>query len=206
MPGLQDGKVLGLHPKVGWLLTCMIGPISLVVITSAQRFSAEDKILMDRIQSLQNQIADRFSLSLHLLHVVRGTKDSPNAYLNLARLFAPTKVVVLFPGNLSVLPPVHSHASVLERSSDASDSPVLITSYGSASPPFPPLSALRLNKDHTLWCTERFFSSPSREQNWQECLRQFWLDSIGEMSFIHVANWVLENSEKTGVVQVSWFS
>ena len=51
----------------------------------------------------------------------------------------------------------------------------------------PSLSPLLIEREHPIWCTERFFTA-SREADWQECVWQFWLYSYGTLPYIE-ANW-----------------
>ena len=124
------------------------------------------------------------TLTLHVLHVDRAAEDTPNAFLNIARLFSPTATVLLFPASLSVAPP--SSASALLAGSGStlrpaphapfSEKPALLGSAAPGSPapaPAYPLAALTpvlVARAHAFWCTERLFLGPSRMSDWDECL------------------------------------
>jgi hypothetical protein len=44
-------------------------------------------------------------------------------------------------------------------------------------------------KNHSVWCTERFFLASSRDFDWDACLWQLWLDSFGDVSFLQIPDW-----------------
>jgi hypothetical protein len=46
-----------------------------------------------------------------------------------------------------------------------------------------------MRKDHSVWCTERFFLSSSRHSDWEACLWQLWLDSFGDVKLLQNADW-----------------
>jgi hypothetical protein len=167
------------------------GPISLLVITAALPSSNEHKKVLSKIQHLRSQPTLRLSLSLHVLHIESGNGGSPNMYLNIARLFAPSREVILFPSNLTVVPPRNAYASITSQAASASK-PAIITSETPTSFMVSGNSAVLLDRDHNLWCTERFLYFNSRAYGWAECLWQVWLESLGEISFINVDDWQFE--------------
>jgi hypothetical protein len=118
-------------------------------------------------------------------------------YLNLARLFSPTLNVLLFPGNLSILPPAEIYGSFLGRS--AFDKPTIFTTATLPTFPLPPLSPVAIPSDHSMWCTERLFST-SRTADWDECLWQFWLESFGQVDLIPITGWNQEDSTLSNLV------
>lgn len=120
-------------------------------------------------------------LSLHLLHLSHQNQGSPNTFLNIARLFAATKTVMLVPANLSFLPLITSDLAKQEFRSGSL--PSIVTISPANWPTFsalPFLSPLIIQLDHPVWCTDRFFLDNSRTADWTECLWQFWLDAFGE--------------------------
>src|SRR5260221_14685987 len=73
--------------------------MSLVVVTRlppASTHSSQHHPALTRL--LQHPMLNASRLSLHMLHLDPGTPDAPNVFLNLARLFAPTRTVLLVPG------------------------------------------------------------------------------------------------------------
>jgi hypothetical protein len=55
--------------------------------------------------------------------------------------------------------------------------------------PFMALSPLLVEQEYPVWCSERFFSAPSREEDWEECLWQFWINSYGTLQALSEPNW-----------------
>jgi len=145
----------------------------LLLTTTVTRPSSGYDILLEKLHAGLYP-----SLSVHLLFVEPQTDDSPNMYLNIARLFAPTARVVLFPGNLSALPPPDIYSPILVHPLSDLHQPAILS--GAASWPFPLLSPVVLHRDHSLWCTERFFFSGSRAANWEECLWQLSLETVNQ--------------------------
>ncbi|KIY53956.1 hypothetical protein FISHEDRAFT_32292 [Fistulina hepatica ATCC 64428] len=155
------------------------GPISLLVTTNARPESEDHRHVLNRIRALAER-DPALSLSVHLLHVKRYNEQNHNTYLNLARLFAPTERVLLFPGDPHLCAIPNVHVTLLDR--DAS-LPLLIADSRPAFP-FPPMSPIVVRRDHPAWCTERFFFAHSRLIDWQECTWSIWLESFG--SFDHL--------------------
>lgn len=158
------------------------GPISLLMTTTAPPSSTQHESLLERLQALKTY-PPLSSLSLHLLHVNSQAQDSPNTYLNLARLFASTSRVMLFPGNFSVLPP-STFYSIISESAHSAHRPMIITSGDQVSFPVLALSPIVIRRDYPLWCIERFFFSSSRTTHWEECIWQLWLESFGAVEHI----------------------
>ena len=112
-----------------------------------------------------------------------------NAYLNFARLFSQTRLVMLYPGSpASPIPDkLYRRVSMHANKPNATHKVVpLVLSPSKLRPnspiPFPPLSPLLLDRSYPIWCSERFFSAPSRDDAWEECLWQVWLNSYGHLS------------------------
>lgn len=128
-------------------------------------------------------------LSLHMLHLDAGTPDAPNVFLNLARLFAPTRTLLLVPGTPEP-PPL---SSILSLSIAHIRDPVVVHAAGPGhgtgiaadkSPaPLAKLSPLLISRDHPLWCMERFAFIPAlaapRAADWDACLWQVQLETFG---------------------------
>lgn len=134
----------------------------------------------------------KYKLSAHVLHLAPGTPANPNAFLNLARAFAQTPMVALFPGNLSVVPSKTFQRSIASSSSFSADKPVIFSLRGRATFPFTPLSPVLMDRDNPVWCTERFFPGLSRSADWTECLWQIWLESFGSVDVHPTTDWIDE--------------
>ena len=129
-------------------------------------------------------------LALHLLHLDPATPEAPNVFLNLARLFAPTRTLLLVPGTPKP-PPL---SSILSLSIAHIRDPVILQmaaprhgtgiapSKGRLATPAV-LSPMLILRDHPLWCTERFAFAPApsapRTVDWDECLWQAQLETFG---------------------------
>ncbi|KAJ7178429.1 hypothetical protein C8R43DRAFT_871736, partial [Mycena crocata] len=153
------------------------GPISLVVTTATHPGSASHTELLRRLKTLKIH-PSLSGLSLHLLHV-SNHQYSPSAYLNLARLFASSPTVMLFPANLSnTLPSNLYNILTSHHSHHAARKPLLITDTATSPFSIPALTPILLPRNYQLWCTERPFLS-SRTADWDDCLWQLWLEESG---------------------------
>jgi len=132
-------------------------------------------------------------LALHLLHLDPTTPEAPNLFLNLARLFAPTRTLLLVPGTpkpppLSSTPPLsmaHIRDPVTVRVAAPGHETGVATSKGRLATPAV-LSPMLILRDHPLWCTERFAFVPApsapRTVDWDACLWQAQLETFGAAS------------------------
>ena len=132
-------------------------------------------------------------LALHLLHLNPTTPEAPNVFLNLARLFAPTRTLLLIPGTPKPPPPssipllsiAHIHDPVIVRVAAPGHGTAIATGKGrpAISSVLSPMLILR---DHPLWCTERFAFAPApsapRAVDWDACLWQEQLETFGAAS------------------------
>ncbi|OSD03966.1 hypothetical protein PYCCODRAFT_1408364 [Trametes coccinea BRFM310] len=169
------------------------GPLSLLIATNATPASPEHNGLTDKLAALQRKHPPlKQNLFVHLLHLDSRTEPRPNSFLNLARLLAPSPRVVLFPGNLSVVPPKTLYQTLLHQLPSSSSAmtiqghsrkrrPAVLTSKERTSFPFMPLAPLVLARDDSTWCTERFFAGMPRVMDWEECLWQVWLANFGDI-------------------------
>ena len=159
------------------------GPISLVVLTRKPRPTSNRAPLRPALAHLlRNTMLNASRLALHTLHLSPMTPDAPNAFLNLARLFAPTRTVLLVPGTPA--PPQSLSTTVWPSPIQG---PIIINVQ--ASTPAPPrdkrrhetpLAPILIPRDHPLWCTERFAFVPSpRALDWEACLWQVHLETYG---------------------------
>jgi hypothetical protein len=165
--------------------------MSLVVVTRlppSSIHSSQPHPALTRL--LQNPILNASRLSLHMLRLDPGIPDAPNVFLNLARLFAPTRTVLLVPGTPEP-PPLSSIPSLsIAHIRD----PVVVQAagpgHGAGSPtdkrhpvPLAVLSPLLISRDHPLWCMERFAFAPApaapRAGDWDACLWQVQLETFG---------------------------
>jgi hypothetical protein len=127
-------------------------------------------------------------LSLHLLHLSHRDQGSPNTFLNIARLFAGTKTVMLVPTNISFLPLITSDVAKHEFRSGSLPSIVTTSAANwSTFSTLASLSPLIIQSDYPVWCTDRFFVDNTRPSDWTECLWQFWLDAFGEFGKVKAA-------------------
>ncbi|EJD02971.1 uncharacterized protein FOMMEDRAFT_156335 [Fomitiporia mediterranea MF3/22] len=173
------------------------GPLSVVVVASnASR----------QTQKLAKEIEEspvlKSKADFHLIHRSHNETRTANSYLNLARLFARTRFVLLFPAStVSTVPDKFSERlskQIVSWNMSQSEPPLILSSSKvkpDASNPFSPLSPVLLEKSHPIWCSERFFTAPSREEDWEECLWQFWLNSYGNLSTMAIPNWKLPSNK-----------
>ena len=158
----------------------MSGSVSLLITTTAAPSSMAHKSLLIKIRNIRSR-AVFIGFSIHILHVPSGQPKSPNVYLNLARLFALTEWILLFPSDISAQIHPQLYAQI-DSPQLASEHVYLLTSK--ATYPFHPLSPLLLARDRDFWCTERFWNS--RVFNWDECLWQLSLETFGEIKILDV--------------------
>lgn len=169
----------------------VLGAISLLVTTMHPPSTPAADALIGRLRTLHNPSSVKYKVSIHILYLAANTLDNSNAFLNLARLFAQTKTVALFPGNLSAVPPKAFYRSV--ASVVNSPKPVVFTMRQRTTYPFTSLSPVLLSQENPVWCTERFFPQTSRGSDWTECLWQLWLDSYGDILIKPTTDWIQES-------------
>ncbi|PCH43527.1 hypothetical protein WOLCODRAFT_144554 [Wolfiporia cocos MD-104 SS10] len=176
------------------------GPISLLMVTTVEPASEEHENLLRKLSAQQNRSTLlNGTLTLHLAHLSPQTPDNPNAFLNLARLFSQTPRVALFPANLSTLPPKSLYKSLVSHSTVSSAAileptrpkhrPIILTARGQTGFPFSPMAPLVMGRDDPLWCTERFFPPTTREEDWEKCLWQVWLENFGDVEVRQTRGW-----------------
>ena len=175
-----------------------------MITTTADPLSTEHDALLGKLADLQQRSSLlNATLSAHLVHLAPSTPSNPNAFLNLARLFAQTPRVVLFPGNLTTTPPKLLYSSLLAHDRHSSSAvtapapastarrrPVVLTTRGQTGFPFSPLAPVVVGRDDPLWCTERFFVPAARAADWEECLWQIWLESFGDVEVQQTRGWL----------------
>jgi hypothetical protein len=181
-----------LRPRSWSSAECLaIGPISLLVTTTVMPSSAPHQVLLSKLSNLKAHLPARTArlLSLHILYITPISLEPSNAYLNLARLLSPTDHVMLFPGNFSVLPPPTLLDTLSSQLRDQSHRLRIISNQNDRMFPFAALAPALMRKDHSVWCTERLFLSSSRDSDWEACLWQLWLDSLGDVELVQGTDW-----------------
>lgn len=187
-----EGKTLEhlLHSRS--ILTWNQGPLSVVLITESDPHDSEP--LIRRIKKLPNVKA---RANIHVLRRMTHEHRSSNAYLNLARLFARTRMVAIFPATPQLPIPKSLYEVTLANTSSIVNGTAmslpLVLAPSKTTPksllPFMALSPLLVEQEYPVWCSERFFSAPSREEDWEECLWQFWINSYGTLQALSEPNW-----------------
>lgn len=184
------------------------GSISLVVTTKAAPSSREHSALLSKLiqLSIQTPLLKQ-TLSVHIVHLSPTAEPQPNAFLNLARLLAPSPRVVLFPGNLSYAPPKNLYRTLIAQQPSSSSAmsqpsgrarkrrPVVLTLREHTSFPFASLAPLVMPRDDATWCTERFFAGMSRAADWEECLWQVWLANFGDVEIRQTQGWTYTSQQ-----------
>ncbi|KIY66869.1 hypothetical protein CYLTODRAFT_491093 [Cylindrobasidium torrendii FP15055 ss-10] len=149
------------------------GPLSIVMTTSNSTSTA----------SLRTRLAPLRHVSVHLLS---ASGMPPNALLNLARIYAQTKEVVIFPLPSSLLDTDIFPISKYLRSPDSSR-PALLTNSSRPMLNFdklPPFVPLVIQRDYSAWCPERFFYKHEPALDWNECVWRIWLETLGRVEQI----------------------
>ncbi|KIP08440.1 hypothetical protein PHLGIDRAFT_377383 [Phlebiopsis gigantea 11061_1 CR5-6] len=166
------------------------GPMSVLITTTHPQNSSSTNALVEKISAFSQVSSTKYRLSVHVLHLAPGTPDNPNAFLNLARALAQTSTVVLFPADLSFVPPKSLQRSISSSSPSSQHKPVIFVSHGQTVYPFTALSPVMIPRDGPIWCTERFFPTLSRSAEWAECLWQFWLETYGNVETRLTTDWL----------------
>jgi hypothetical protein len=172
-------------------LTLSTGPTSLVVVTRlplASTHTPQHHPALIRL--LHHPMLNASRLSLHMLHLDPMTPEAPNVFLNLARLFAPTRTLLLVPGTPQPPPP----SSILSLYMAHVPDPVVvqavvpgprtgITADKRRPAALAALSPMLIPRDHPLWCIERLAFVPApvapRAADWDACLWQVQLETFG---------------------------
>ncbi|VDC06341.1 unnamed protein product [Peniophora sp. CBMAI 1063] len=180
---------------LGWVTSWVAewdGPISLLVVSRSPQISELHGIISAFARTSGIDTASS-RISVHLLQLHPATSDIPNAFLNLARLFAPTSSVLLVPGihRPLTVPSLLPHKGL--------ETPTLVLSandtYSAAVEHDDVSVPVFLPRPHDVWCTERFFSPAStdtalmRSADWSACLWQLHLDSMSGMGIVRTPSW-----------------
>lgn len=140
---------------------------------------------MKRLEAIHLSLFLRQQVTIHLLHTPHSRSYTSNALLNLARLFASTKQVLLFPLGLSRSPQPTLRTALLITPRSEPYPYRLIPANATISLPGNPLSSdsvLLIDRDAPFWCSERFFAAPDLIAEWDECLWQVWLAAGSTLS------------------------
>ena len=138
------------------------------------------------LKVIQQSIPPRLmaGTSIHILHIGDNHIESPNLYLNLARMFASTDWILMYPGDFGKPLSQKISESISREKRDAG---IYIFAANSDGYPFPALSPLLLQSKRDFWCTERHFSvGISRVSDWHECLWQVSLETTGNIDLVDV--------------------
>jgi hypothetical protein len=194
-----------LHSLVSWA-SRWNGLTSLVMTTTAPPRSSTHQQLLRRLKSVQGH-PTLSGLSLHLAHVL-DDQYYPSAYLNLARLFANSPTVVLFPANLSLsnlLPSNLYNVLASQVHLHPTRKPLLVTGAITSAFSIPDLTPVVLPQNYQRWCTERAFVA-SRTSDWDDCLWQLWLEEYGGLAHMNITikldteDYVRSGADATGLV------
>ena len=189
----------------------VIGPVSLLVVTTSPSASYQYRNLVSKLANIQSEsLLLRKTLVAHVLHLDPSAETRPNAFLNLARLLSPCPRTVLFPGNLSYTPQKNLYKTLVGQQPTSSSAvtghirrrkPVVLTTREYTSFPFAPLAPLLISRDDSTWCTERFFTNVSRSADWEECLWQVWLAHFGDVEAKQFPGWTPVLSDRSNGLQ-----
>lgn len=177
--------------------TAWPGPVSLIVVTTNAPNSTGYKNLLGYLTSKHASS----NTSVHVLHVSSIAGGSSNAYLNMARFFARTSQVILFPDGIPKAA-LSGHAHWLEKLPVDTPHPVLLSNTTQKVFPLRVLAPVVLQRDHPVWCTERVYMFGSRILDWEDCLWKLWLESAGGASSLAVSHF-LDGLKNTTAFPVS---
>ncbi|KAK7005602.1 hypothetical protein R3P38DRAFT_3038506 [Favolaschia claudopus] len=152
------------------------GPISLVLVTASQPHSTSHRQLLKRLNNIKSR-PSLTGVSLHLMHSL-DRQYSPSAYLNLARLFANSRTVMLFPANLTNVLPSNAYKMLSLQNRPPVKQPLLLTPSAPSAFSVPDLTPMIIPRHYPVWCSERAISA-SRASDWDDCVWQLWLEEYG---------------------------
>lgn len=122
----------------------------------------------------------RSEVSLHISHTPHHESQSPNSFLNLAKLFSQSDWVVLYPGRIRGDLPTAFREAVYSVNLEKETSIHVLNSVSSVYP-FPAFSPLMLPAKYDFWCPERMLPPFTRVSDWNECLWQASLETLGKL-------------------------
>ncbi|KAF5322041.1 hypothetical protein D9619_001890 [Psilocybe cf. subviscida] len=157
------------------------GSLSLLVTSAALPGTSQHAELLGTIRSMSRQWSSmRSEVSLHLLHTPHHELLSPNNFLNLAKLFSQSDWVVLYPGKIRGDMPTALREAANSVNLDKETS-IRVLNSASSVYPFPVLSPLMLPAKYDFWCPERMLAPLTRISDWNECLWQASLETLGKL-------------------------
>ncbi|KAK0241684.1 hypothetical protein EDD85DRAFT_819963 [Armillaria nabsnona] len=163
------------------------GPVSLVITTNSAPSASTYQNLLRRLTAIKT-LPSLAYFSVHIFQTNTQASLSPNIFLNIGRLFAPTDTVMIVPAEIStVTPSAELYHSVSEHLSHHLQIPAVLTMAKETTFPVASLSPLVLPKDYPTWCTDRFFIASSRSSDWDVCLWQIWLEQQGKIGQVNVS-------------------
>ncbi|KAK0226029.1 hypothetical protein IW262DRAFT_1359320 [Armillaria fumosa] len=163
------------------------GPVSLVITTNFAPSASAYQNLLRRLNAIKT-LPSLAYFSVHILQTNTQASLSPNIFLNIGRLFAPTDTVMIVPAEISlVTPSAELYHSVSEHLSHHLQIPAVLTIAKEITFPVASFSPLVLPRDYPVWCTDRFFLASSRSSDWDVCLWQIWLEQQGEIGQVNVS-------------------
>lgn len=162
------------------------GPVSLVITTNFAPSASAYQNLLRRLNAIKT-LPSLAYFSVHILQTNTQASLSPNIFLNIGRLFAPTDTVMMVPAEFSlVTPSAELYHSVSEHLSHHLQIPAVLTIAKEITFPVASFSPLVLPRDYPVWCTDRFFLASSRSSDWDVCLWQIWLEQQGKIGQVNV--------------------
>lgn len=181
------------------------GAISAVMVLPDKNHPVEKKKFRNVLKLLSSNPMLEGRLSLHLY--VNPAKVTPqhNALINIARLFAPSKRVLLMP-----YLPMDTNVDIMPNTIDVANTTTTVlmgridARNNLKNGTFSFDTLLLVDRDDSRWCPERFVSS-SRIQ-WAECLWTFWLSSLGHLETVDLSYTAKSSPDiKTAPVMVRTF-
>ncbi len=161
--------------------------MSLVITTNSAPSASTYQNLLRRLTAIKT-LPSLAYFSVHIFRTNTQASLSPNIFLNIGRLFAPTDTVMIVPAEIStVTPSAELYHSVSEHLSHHLQIPAVLTMAKEITFPVASLSPLVLPKDYPTWCTDRFFLASSRSSDWDVCLWQIWLEQQGKIGQVNVS-------------------
>ncbi|KAK0461161.1 uncharacterized protein EV420DRAFT_1224489, partial [Desarmillaria tabescens] len=163
------------------------GPVSLVITTNSAPSSPAYQNLLRRLAAIKT-LPSLAYFSVHVFQANIQASLSPNVFLNIGRLFAPTDTVMIVPAEIStVTPSARLYHSVSEHLLHRSQTLAIVTIAKEITFPLASFSPLVLPKNYPVWCADRFFVASSRSLDWDVCLWQIWLEQQGRIGHVNVS-------------------
>ncbi|SJK97607.1 uncharacterized protein ARMOST_00860 [Armillaria ostoyae] len=163
------------------------GPVSLVITTNSAPSASAYQNLLRRLTAIKT-LPSLAYFSVHIFQTNTQASLSPNIFLNIGRLFAPTDTVMIVPAEIStVTPSAELYHSVSGHLSHHLQIPAVLSIAKEIAFPVASFSPLVVPRDYPVWCTDRFFLASSRSSDWDVCLWQIWLEQQGKIGQVNVS-------------------